>query len=42
MVLYVINDNKPQKFNFKNLRDLNSQQFIIDADFANEINIPII
>ncbi len=38
---YVINDNTPQKFSFKNLRDLNSQKFLIDADFANEINIPI-
>ena len=38
---YVLNDNTPQKFDFKNLRALNSQKFLIDIDFANEINIPI-
>ncbi|MAH89746.1 MAG: hypothetical protein CMI78_00610 [Candidatus Pelagibacter sp.] len=39
---YAFNDNTPKKFNFKNLRSLNAQKFLIDVDFANEINIPML
>ena len=38
---YKLNNNLPQKINFKNLHASNSQKFIIDGDLKSEINIPI-